>query len=149
MLDSPWTNFYTNRSYTTHEIDPARLKPGNHTLGLRVGQGFCTSKGQDMYDADAERSAILQLQLHPGGGGDAVTRVVTDTSWSCSAGPITSDSTYYGESYDARLETKGWAEPGFSPEVGGHPWGSASTNFTGECGDHLLVALRALLCSAG
>jgi hypothetical protein len=28
ILDSPWTSFYTNRSYTTHVIDTAVLAPG-------------------------------------------------------------------------------------------------------------------------
>jgi hypothetical protein len=28
ILDSPWTSFYTNRSYTTHVIDTAVLTPG-------------------------------------------------------------------------------------------------------------------------
>lgn len=39
MLDGPWTNFYTNRSYATHSIDTSLLKPGTHALGLRIGQG--------------------------------------------------------------------------------------------------------------
>jgi hypothetical protein len=33
VLDSPWTNFYTNRSYTTLVLDPTKLFVGNHTLG--------------------------------------------------------------------------------------------------------------------
>lgn len=49
VLDGPWTSFYTNRSYTTHDIAPALLSPGRHALGLRVGEGFCTSAPQDMY----------------------------------------------------------------------------------------------------
>ena len=36
VLDSPWTNFYTNRSYTSHDIAPHLLQPGKHVLGLRV-----------------------------------------------------------------------------------------------------------------
>ena len=47
------------------------LRPGKHTFGLRVGQGFCTGGSPvddphvgDEYDPNAERSALLQLQLH-------------------------------------------------------------------------------------
>ena len=57
-LDGPWTAVYTNRSYSTLEIDPALLKPGPHTLGIRVGQGFCTSTLDNMYDPNAERAPL-------------------------------------------------------------------------------------------
>ena len=122
-LNGAWTSFYTNRSYSTLHLAPSLLPPGKHALGLRIGQGFCTSKGQDMYDKDAERSGILQLQV------DGRPLVWTNTSWSCGDGPIRSDSTYFGEEYDARLETPGWSKPGFAPAAG-RTWQPASTNFT-------------------
>ena len=79
-------------SYTTHNISPALLDPGPHVLGLRVGQGFCAQSPHDQFDPDAERSAILLLQLH-GSGGGVVMRVASDGSWTSSSGPIQSDST--------------------------------------------------------
>ena len=124
-IAGPWTSFYNNRSYITLEPSPALLGAGQHTLGVRIGQGFCTIKGQDMYDADAERSAIVQLQLH--GASGVMQTVASGASWTCGPGPITSDSTYFGESYDARLETPGWASPGFAAPSG---WKQARTNFT-------------------
>ena len=130
VLDSPWTNFYTNRSYTSHDITPHLLQPGKHVLGLRVGQGFCTSASHDQWDPNAERSAIVQLQLHGTGPEDQpFQRVVTDETWTGSDGPIRQDSTYYGELYDARKETPGWDRPGFVPAAGS-VWKQASTNFT-------------------
>ena len=127
-LDSPWTEFYTNRSYTTLDIDPALLAPGPHALGLRVGQGFCAETAHDEFQPDAERSAILLLQLH-GAADDVVMRVVTDESWTASSGPIQNDSTYFGEFYDAREEQAGWAQPGFVPPAG-KSWVPVDTNFT-------------------
>ena len=115
VLDSPWTSFYTNRSYTTHRIRAAALEPGPHTLALRVGQGFCTSADHDGYDPAAERSAIVQLHVRDSSG-TLVQTVASDGSWQASSrGPIVRDSTYYGEVYDARLETPGWTMPGFVP----------------------------------
>jgi alpha-L-rhamnosidase len=117
-LDVGWTSFKTNRSYATHDIAPSLLLAGDHTLGLRIGQGFCT-KGSplydphigDDYDPNAERSALLQLQLHDAAGN--VTAVVsTDNTWHVSDGPIVTDSTYFGETYDATREQPGWASPG-------------------------------------
>lgn len=68
---------------------------------------------------------IAQLHIYSTQSDKRIQRVVTDDSWTCSDGPIRSDSTYYGETYDARLETPGWAQPGFSP-LPGRPWRSAS-----------------------
>jgi alpha-L-rhamnosidase len=132
MLDGPWTSFYTNRSYTTHNIDISMLTPGPHTLGIRVGQGFCNSAAHNSYSPVAERSAIALLRIHRGGGSDAdavVQKVGTDSTWLSSDSPIRSDSPYYGETYDAREEQPGWDSPSFTPPVG-KSWSPVSTNFT-------------------
>jgi alpha-L-rhamnosidase len=129
VLDGPWTSFYNNRSYTTHDIAPALLAPGPHALGLRIGEGFCTSAPQDMYDPSSERSGIVQLHVHSDDSeaGSPALIVATNNSWSCSGGPIVSDSTYYGETYDAREETPGWDAAGFKPTSS---WLPAQTNFS-------------------
>lgn len=130
---APWTSFYTNRSYDTLAVDPARLSPGVHVLGVRVGQGFCTSAAHDAWDVTAERSAIVQLQLHGAAAAGAeqplVQTVLSDETWTASSGPILQDSTYFGEVYDAREEQPGWANPGFVPPTG-HLWTAVLTNFT-------------------
>ena len=111
-LDVGWTSFKTNRSYTTYDIEPALLAPGKHTLGLRVGQGFCTASSPltdphvgDEYDANAQRSALLQLQMHAPGGGEP-TIVASDGSWMVSDGPILMDSTYCESAIPARLSQR-------------------------------------------
>jgi len=45
-------------------------------------------------------------------GGKRMT-IVSSPAWKIKYGPITSDSLYDGETYDARLETPGWDRPGF------------------------------------
>ena len=72
--------------------------------------------GHDAYDPKAERSAILRLNLHAEEG--LVQSVVSDKTWTSSDSPIRSDSTYFGETYDAREEQKGWATPTFVPPLG-------------------------------
>lgn len=116
---APWTAFGTTRSYDVYHIDPTLLAPGNHAIAVRVGQGFCSSAAHDAYDPNAERSLLARLALH-GPTEDAVVQtVVSDSSWStCSDGPIVSDSTYYGESYDARAEQPGWTNAAFEPPAG-------------------------------
>ena len=126
-LAGPWTEFYLNRSYIAYDVSPARLTPGAHALGLRVGQGFCANVGHDGYDTAAERSAIVLLQLHATRGG-VVLRVASDGTWTAGGGPILRDSTYYGELYDAREEQDGWSAPGFTPPAGAAAWMPVDTS---------------------
>jgi alpha-L-rhamnosidase len=45
---------------------------------------------------------------------DGCTRLIgSDEGWMCDAGPVTDNNVYAGESYDARLEQRGWFSPGF------------------------------------
>lgn len=113
-LDVVWTRFDRNRSYATHELDVALLAPGPHALGLMVGQGFCGES--DGKAGPNQRAALLRLALHDAQGHQEI--VGTDTTWSAGQGPIVYDSTYYGESFDARLEQPGWSTVGFKPAEG-------------------------------
>jgi alpha-L-rhamnosidase len=51
-----------------------------------------------------------------------VETIVTDQSWKASDGPVLMNSIYLGETYDARLEQKGWDIPGFND----NKWAAAS-----------------------
>lgn len=71
---------------------------------------------KNRYDPAAERSGIVQLQLHGAHPLEPPLQIISsDSSWSCGDGPIQSDSTYYGEIYDARLETPGCTSLFYSP----------------------------------
>lgn len=121
-LDVGWTDFDHNRSYATLDMPLSLLM--SHTqpdgsvtvaLGLMVGMGFCS-----------QHQVLLQLQL---AGPTVPARVVAGTNsatWNVSAwGPIQADSTYFGETYDARREQPGFSSPGFAPPAGS-VWARAS-----------------------
>jgi alpha-L-rhamnosidase len=55
----------------------------------------------------------LILQLHIERENDLIDRVITDTTWTASGGPLLENGIYSGNRYDARLEQAGWDEPGF------------------------------------
>jgi hypothetical protein len=70
-LDVGWTSFKTNRTYATHNIATSKLSAGEHTLGLRVGQGFCTTGSPlydphigDEYDPNAERCVYIYIHTY-------------------------------------------------------------------------------------
>ena len=65
-----------------------------------LGQGWYTS-----------RALLFQMNIELAGGKHI--NVTSSPSWKGKDGPITSDSVYNGETYDARLETPGWDQPGF------------------------------------
>ena len=117
MLDVGWTNTATNRTYATYNltladlvdpVPPAGSAASEHAIGLFLGQGFCSGY-----------AGLLQMHIHAADNDAMVLQTVATTAatgaWSMSQGPITADSTYYGETYEAALEQPGWATANFTP----------------------------------
>lgn len=119
-LDVAWTRFQYFRSYATYELDPATLTPGPHTIGLALGQGFCGQSGGNAGNHSTQ--ALLRLALHAADGSLLQPPIVTDQSWSSGSGPVLTDSTYFGEQYNASMEQPGWAAPGFVPPAAAPAW---------------------------
>ena len=132
VLD-PATTYYHNDQpvelgsrvlYATYDVT-RHLRAGPNAVGLMLGNGWY-SAGDDVPTAPSHREpygdrpvALLQLDIDLDGG-EAV-RLVSDSSWRASAGPITYNDYSHGETYDARLEQPGWCEPGFDDG----PWEAA------------------------
>jgi len=102
-LDIGWTDYRVRVLYSTYDVTEY-LKSGENAVGIMIGNGWW---GQGLKESPRAR---LQLNIQTSSG---ITQVVTDTNWKGIAGPITSDSVYNGETYDARKEQKGWSEPNF------------------------------------
>ena len=69
-------------------------------LGLHVGKGWYGMWGY----GNPTAKAVLRITTTDG---NTVT-IATDASWKAGASPISMDSEYNGETYDARNETAGW-----------------------------------------
>ncbi|RMG61624.1 MAG: hypothetical protein D6722_19510 [Bacteroidetes bacterium] len=94
-----------------------QLQPGKNVLGSILGNGFynpakfwCEGYGTPRF--------LAQLHLTYTDGSQEV--VVTDESWKAAKSPILMNMVYYGETYDARLEQKGWSAPGFDDSAWEH-----------------------------
>lgn len=96
-------------------VDTYDLKPylhkGENVLGLLLGNGLVNSPSSWPSEFTTARfrsapSVALQLSLD-----DIVIR--SDTAFRTAPSPILSDDYRGGESYDARREIPGWAEPGY------------------------------------
>ena len=96
--------------FDTMEVGES-LRPGANALGLWLAPGYAEDYSKFGWRWTKNQQAILQLDIEFEDG----TRqsVVSDGSWRLGASPLTFAHLYHGEEFDARLETPGWASPGF------------------------------------
>ena len=92
----------------TYHIKPY-LREGKNVLGLLLGNGLVNSPASWPSEFTTARfrgapSVALTLSLDE-------TVIESDTSFKTAPSPITADDYRGGESYDARNEIPGWAEP--------------------------------------
>lgn len=111
VLDPGQTSYDVHAFYVTHDISAA-LRSGVNAVGLWLGNGFF---GQNIgftpglaYDSPRAR-AQLWIEYEDG----STETVVTNTEWQSHFSPVLFDNVYAGETYDARLEQRGWDRPGF------------------------------------
>jgi alpha-L-rhamnosidase len=99
VLDPGWTTYDKRVLYTTYDVTPY-LRRGANALGVMLGNGWFHSK-----------ALLVQVNIELGSG--KRMSIVSRPAWKFHDGPITSDGVWDGETYDARLETPGWDQPGF------------------------------------
>jgi hypothetical protein len=116
FLSPGWTKYDKTCLYDTREVTDL-LCPGKNAIGIELGNG--------MYHVPTTRfkppgwqpcsfgpqKAIAQIRLEYADG--SVEIVGTDESWRVAPGPITSDSIYSGEDFDARRVQPGWNKINF------------------------------------
>jgi len=114
-LDPMYTRFDRRNLYVTHDVTP-QLQQGENAVGVILGNGWYNHQSLAVWNFDnapwRNRPAFcLDLRITYTDG--SVETISTDLSWKKTDGPITFNSIYTGEHYDARLEQKGWSKPGF------------------------------------
>ena len=135
MTISGWTNnermnYFETYDLTAHMREASLAHGGSMALGVSLGHGWRDQSKFPRKD--------LKEQLAKGDEIDKVFRAVLTTTsvdgtvtvltstaapvWSAAAGPVTSDGTYDGETYDARMEMPGWDVAGFAED---DAWGPA------------------------
>jgi len=127
VLAPGWTSYRHRLHYRSHDVT-SLVRDGDNTLAAYVGDGWARTrlaweKGKRSTNHFADHAGLLaqlEVTLH---SGETVV-VGTDGSWRVSTdGPVTANSIYDGEDYDARKEQPGWAEPGFDAS----DWSAVST----------------------
>lgn len=122
LLAPGWTDYDEKTIYNTYDVT-AQLSAGTNAVGLALGNGMYHVQRRHRFakftGSFGPLRAILHLRLEYADG--SVKFVGTDELWRVSAGPVTYNSIYGGEDYDARLEPTGWKQAGFDDVA----WASA------------------------
>ena len=117
VLDPGTTDYNKRILYATYDVTDW-LKTGANAVGVMLGSGwFCPSDEVVEQSPAALRKysdrpkLILQLNIKFSDG--TKKSIVTDERWKVSIGPITENSVWNGETYNARLEKTGWNNPNY------------------------------------
>lgn len=115
LLDPGYTRYDRRALYVTYDVTD-HLKSGENAMGVILGNGWlnCHTKAVwNFHEAPWRAAPKLLLHLRVEYTDGRSETIVSDESWQCATGPIIFDSIYGGETYDARLEQRGWDTTGF------------------------------------
>ncbi|WP_191908764.1 family 78 glycoside hydrolase catalytic domain [Larkinella humicola] len=117
FLSPGWTSYDKTILYNTYDITD-QLRPGSNAMGVLLGNGFY-SISQERYvkgtGTFGNPKLIVLLKITYTDG--STDHVISDQSWKATPSPITFNTIYGGEDYDARLEQKGWNTAGFADKA--------------------------------
>lgn len=113
VLRPGWTSYRNRLCYQTYDV-ASLLWSGRNAIGVVLADGWARGHlgFQPKRNRYSDRLALLaQLDVTLADGREV--RIVSDTSWRATTGPILASDLYNGETYDARLEKPGWASAGY------------------------------------
>ncbi|WP_374951958.1 family 78 glycoside hydrolase catalytic domain [Mucilaginibacter sp.] len=109
-LDPMYTRFDRRTLYVTYDVTK-QIMAGKNAIGVLLGNGWYNHQSTAVWDFDKatwrNRPAFcLDLRITYNDGTTETIR--SDEHWKTSFSPITLNSIYTAEHYDARLEQPGW-----------------------------------------
>ena len=117
VLDPGFTAYDKRDLYATYDVT-SQLHRGANTLGVMLGRGFYAidvSRRILWWDHASwlSRAPVLLAKLEITYSDNSQAATVSGPDWTTHGGPSTFDSLYRGETYDARLELRGWDTASF------------------------------------
>ena len=114
-MDPAPTRYDRRALYQTYDIT-VMLTRGENAIGVILGTGWYNCFTKEVWNFHTapwrdEPKMLLQLDVEMASG--QKKKIISDTSWKASTGPIVFDALRNGEYYDARLEMDGWSDPNF------------------------------------
>jgi len=136
LLTPGWTDYRDRVQYQVYDITD-KIQSGENAAGMFLGNMWWSSglgwMGGRKYSSGPVRG-LCQIELEYKDGSTEI--IPTDNTWTGHKSPITDNSIYQGEKYDARLEIDGWCVPGLDEA----DW-EAVTHYTEE--DTLILSAQA------
>ncbi len=110
VFDPGWTDYTKRIQYQTFDVTD-QLKPGEHTIGAVLGDGWYVGSvgwgGRGQYGR--QPMCLVQLEITYKSGKKET--VPTGPDWQVGTGPILASDMMNGETYDARKELANWCMP--------------------------------------
>ncbi len=109
-----WSDYDKTVYYNTFDVT-SYLKKGESVFGVLLGNGFFNAQGGRYSKLKVSFGApTLLFKTIIRYSDNSTEEVISDRSWKYAFSPVTFNDIYGGENYDARLEQKGWNQPGFN-----------------------------------
>ena len=112
-LTPGWTSYNKRLQYQQYDV-ASLLTAGNNAIGISLGngwyRGFIGFGGQHDYYGK-QIATLVQVNIKYTDGTSET--IVSDESWKCSTGSITSSEIYHGESIDNNKDQANWNKTGF------------------------------------
>jgi len=118
VLNPAWSDYRKRVFYNTYDVT-RMIGRGPNAIGVMLGNGMYNvveTKGRYTKFSGSFGSLKLIAQLDVELVDGKAMSLGSDDRWTTAPGPITFDSIYGGEDYDARLEQPGWDQPGFNDQ---------------------------------
>lgn len=109
-----WSDYDKTLYYNVYDVT-SQLRKGENVAGVLLGNGFFNEQGgryRKLQITFGAPTLFFKLVINYTDG--TVKEVLSGKDWKYSFSPITFNSMYGGEDYDARLEQAGWDAPGFN-----------------------------------
>ncbi|MBP1634009.1 MAG: alpha-L-rhamnosidase [Acidobacteria bacterium] len=113
VLTPGWTSYNKRLQYQAYDVTTL-LRPGVNAIGAMLGNGWYRGPlawegNRNIYGT--RLGLLLQIQVTYANGREET--LGSDGEWKAAAGPVLASDIYAGETYDARLDKKGWDQPGY------------------------------------
>ncbi|WP_455565442.1 family 78 glycoside hydrolase catalytic domain [Mucilaginibacter lappiensis] len=113
FLAPGWTYYDKTCLYNVLDIT-SLVKQGTNSVGVMLGNGFYNINRERYFklvDAFGMPKLLSRIKINYEDG--TTEDLISNSSWKTASSPITFNSIYAGEDYDARMELPGWNKPGF------------------------------------
>ena len=114
-----WTDYNKRVYYQVYDVTQ-NIKPGKNAVGSIISEGwyagylgYALLVGNPVVKHFYGKVPLLKAEIEVEYTDGRKQIIGTDETWKTSHGPVVEADLLNGETYDARLEFKGWSQPGF------------------------------------